>query len=111
MTVLARALAWIRGPESTPPSRGDTAALLARYAAANAKKSEADRELRALRADVEAVPADEVFSGWRKRYGSSRKIIDREAVEQLLAPREVPMTDSAPSLIVEYVGERREGDG
>lgn len=89
----------------------DQAALLAAYAAANARAREADREKRALRKQVDELPADEVFGGWRKRFGTPAQIVDRDAVTALLAEQgvEVPMKDAEAPLVVEYVGDREEG--
>lgn len=92
-----------RGP-ARPTS--DQAKLLAAYAAANARASEADREKRALRKLVDELPAEVVFDGWRKRFGTPKRIVDRAAVEALLP--EVPMRDAEPPLIVEYVGNQEE---
>lgn len=85
--------------------------MLAAYAAANARAREADREKRALRKRVDDLPVDEVFGGWRKRFGTPAEIVDRDAVKALLAERglDVPMKDAEPPLIVEYVGDREEG--
>lgn len=95
----------------TVVSSSEQADLLAAYAAANARACEADREKRALRKLVDQLPADEVFGGWRKRFGTPKRILDRDAVEALLANQglEVPMKDAEPPLIVEYVGDREEG--
>lgn len=91
------------------PTSGQ-AKVLAAYAAANARASEADREKRALRKQVDELAAEVVFDGWRKRFGTPKRIVDRGAVEALLAERglEVPMRDAEPPLIVEYVGDREE---
>lgn len=85
--------------------------MLAAYAAANARSREADREERALRKAVDELPVDVVFGGWRKRHGMPKRIVDRDAVKDLLAKQdlEVPMKDAEPPLIVEYVGDREEG--
>lgn len=106
---------WLAGSGSTSststPSR--KAELLAAYAAACAQAREADRKKRVLRTGVDELPADEVFDGWRKRFGTPAQVVDHDAVKALLAERglEVPMKDAAPPLIVEYVGDRGEGDG
>lgn len=92
----------------TGRSTSGNAKLLAAYAAANARASEADREKRALRKQIDELPAEVVIDGWRKRFGTPKRILDREAVETLLAERglKVPMRDAEPPLIVEYVGDR-----
>lgn len=90
--------------------QSEHAKLLAAYAAANARACEADREKRALRKLVDELPADEVFDGWRKRFGTPKRVIDRDAVAALLAKQglEVPMRDAEAPLVVEYVGDRGE---
>lgn len=100
---------WRRLTGREPAS--EQAGLLAAYAAASARAREADREKRALRKLVDELPADEVFGGWRKRFGTPSRIVDRDAVEALLAERglEVPMKDAEPPLVVEYVGNQEEG--
>lgn len=107
------AVDWWRRLTGRGPSRStsERAKLLAAYAAANARAREADRVQRALRKQVDELPADEVFDGWRKRFGTPKRIVDREAVEALLAERglEVPMKDAEPPIVVEYVGDRGEG--
>jgi hypothetical protein len=92
-------------------ARSDQATLLAAYAAANARASEAERDKRALRKAVDELPVDVVFDGWRKRLGTPAQIVDQDAVKALLAKQglKVPMKDKAAPLIVEYVGDR-EGD-
>lgn len=100
---------WLAG-RRLPRSASEQAKLLAAYAAANARASEADREKRALRKAVDELPVDVVFDGWRKRFGTPAQIVDRDAVKDLLAKQglEVPMKDAAAPLIVEYVGDRGE---
>lgn len=86
------------------------AELLAAYAAVNTRAREAEREKRALRKEVDELPVDVVFGGWRKRFGTPAEVVDHDRVKALLAERglEVPMKDAAPPLVVEYVGDRGE---
>jgi hypothetical protein len=107
--VIASLWRWLTGRWSVEPA-SEHARVLAAYAAANARACEADREKRALRKQVDELPAEVVFDGWRKRLGTPKRIVDRDAAKSLLAERglELPMRDAEPPLIVEYVGDQGE---
>jgi hypothetical protein len=82
------------------------AAALAAFNAASTRAREADREKRRLKKVVEAIPADRVFAGWRKRYGTPAEVLDHDAVRAFYAEhgKAVPTKNAEAPLIVEYVG-------
>lgn len=83
------------------------AGALAAFNAASTRAREADREKRRLKKVVEVIPVDEVFGGWRKRYGTPAEVLDHDAVRAFYAEhgKTVPTKNAEAPLIVEYIGQ------
>lgn len=83
------------------------ASVLSAYAALTEKVNELERERRALRKLVNAVSPG-IYAGWSKSYGAPGRILDTQAAREQLETlgHEVPMKETAGSLVIEYVGDQ-----